>query len=1006
MGRDLRAHTMLESVRHTALAFAACTACTACTAAGTEAQFESDVIPILERRCAALSCHGVGAGEDREGLELHPDLYLTLEVDEARRIRDVSAALTSVKAKINSLEDVELSTLLRKPLPPSQGGLSHFATSVFSSREDAEWTALRDWAATVEDGGEGLDQPELDAFEALFRDTVYPTLIRKGCAVATCHGSLGFAGASFVPPGVPDSLLSSRASLRATYHEARRNLALGGDLRRSRLLRKMLPVEQGGIAHKGGNDVFMAGAIAEERDPFESAEISAILAWAELEQGRALFEVEDGLEPPPAAPPLVFVGGPIAPAGPFEVPSFTPGTDLFRLDAPWDQHTPINLSRAHHDGPADIRDPAVSHDGRWLAFAMRRSPADAHNIYLLRTDGTALQQLTFDASDAKDGLITANFSPVFGPADGTHFRRTGKRERIYFVSSRDRESSDRSALQNTDLYAIDLDGQNLERLTHTPVAEVAPSFVSSGEFSGTLLYTIQRAATGVLRGSLFRFPVDHNGAHHLQPEAHPHFGISQPIQIFYGMKELPDGRGAVTLFNEGNVWRGGQLAIVDRQLAVEVPEHFERLASVPGFRHAMAVLTASAALSDISEDGFWRDPAPLPDGSLLAVHGVGPLDLDDAGARPETELVRLVLAEDRATDRPRIERVELLLGRAHQVSQPTALHGRPFEDDLHERAWSDDAEPALLVHSGVQVNEALIGHLPPLGLRTFRSDLTGLRFSAPVVPLIARPVPSSDTRIQKSGATTLSLTGRAPLYLLAEVPIEADGSVSVHLPARQAIKLSTIDAAGMAIGASHHHWSAPLAGEQVPAGISPLAYATRCGGCHGAVDGRPGSVLQPPVDALTQASVTAARFEGRDRRRPIPPRGVDRSRAVYVDFRRDVQPILDRRCANAGCHSGGAPAAGLSLTRAPTRSYNDAYESLLVQGAGSGDNTFAYVDAEGQRARASFLIELLLGRELEAPRAICASCPPHGSPPLTPEEALTIARWIELGAAYRGLPDP
>lgn len=181
-------------------------------------------------------------------------------------------------------------------------------------------------------------------------------------------------------------------------------------------------------------------------------------------------------------------------------------------------------------------------------------------------------------------------------------------------------------------------------------------------------------------------------------------------------------------------------------------------------------------------------------------------------------------------------------------------------------------------------------------------------------------------------------------------------------------------------------------------GIATFAYAARCGGCHGAMDGKPEHVLMPPVDLITQASVSASRFAAQDRRRPLPPA---RASPGYVDFRRDLGPILSEKCAREGCHAGGAPAAQLSLTAEPTQAYTDAYESLLR----SSDGAFLYVDAVGQRARASALMERLLGRELEAQAPLLGTCPPAGSPPLTAEELLTFTRWIELGAAYVGLPE-
>lgn len=981
------------------VAFGFVSSFSACTSASVEAEFEAVVVPILEQRCASAACHGVSATEDRQGLDLHPELYLTFELDSVGRIRDLDAALASVKAKVDSTEDPDFSSLLRKTLPVVQGGILHFQRAVFTSREDPEWMTLRDWVHSVTDGTEHADVPPLSNLELQYRETVYPTFVQKGCVLATCHGELNFGGAVLRAPAIPGTFSLPREALRASYHEAVSNLAPTGDLLRSRLLAKLLPLELGGIPHKGGNDVFMASSTEERRDPRSAPEVQAILQWASAVRSKALSEV--GAVSTTTTPAIVFVGGPIAPGGPFSIDPFTPGTDLYRLEPPWSPDAAVNLTAAHHEGPADIRDPAVSHDGRSLVFTMRRSPEDAANLYTLGVDGSNLRQLTFDRAEDRGGLVNSNRSPVFGPTDGTHFRVSGQRERIYFVSTRTRQWTDRGDIQDWELFAIDLDGSNLERLTFTPAAEVAPSFLATGEFFGTVVYTIQRAATGGLRGALFRFPIDHNGAHHLQPEAHPHFGTTGVNQVYLGLRELVDGRAVVTLLDEGNVWRGGQLAVLDRQLAVDTPGGIDLPTSVPGFRHALSVLTPEAARRGDSLGGLWRDPSPWPEGGFLAVHVPGPLDLDQPAQRLRGALVRVELAEDRETLKPSVGRVTTLLPSSSEVSQPVVVTPRPFEDELHERVWDSGSEPAVLVHSGAQVIEALLGHLPPVGARSLRDDLAQLRVVAPVSSLTVEAVPPEKTRSGRRGATSASLTGRTPLYAVGEVPLAPDGSCLVELPARVPMRLAFLDRRGMSVGADHHHWSAPKAKERFPVGIASFAYAARCAGCHGSMDGDPGQVLTPPVDILTQASVTLARFEDHDRRRPLDPQHVNEGSSLHVDFRRDLEPILVTRCATVGCHAGASPAAGLSLTAAPTAFYTDAYESLLQH---TGD-TFLYVDALGQRARASALMERLLGAELDAPRRLSGVCPPPGHPGLSEAEQQAFARWIELGAAFRGLPE-
>ncbi len=959
----------------------------------------AQVAPLVEKRCASSDCHGV-RDEDAPKLSLDASRWMTFRVDGAGKLRDRAAALASIKTKINSKEGAELSTFLRKTLPVAVGGLFHASGEIFASRDSADYRRLADFAASIHDGTEGDDVPALSALEETFRDKVFPTLVQKNCATATCHGDLNFGVSIFRTPAVAGSALISRKELREAYHNARANITLWGEPLQSRLLAKMLPLEKGGIPHKGGNDTFFAAALERGTDPRQSPEVTGILEWIAQERTAALGDAPVGVSA------LVVVGGPLALAGPFDPPPFAPGTDLYRLDAPF-SGSPAVLTAGAHDAPADVRDPAISHDGKTIVFAMRRSAADAHNLYVIGTDGTGLRQLTSDASAGPGGTTIASFQPTFGP-NGGYGGPGGPAERIYFVSMRG-DRSDDFRYQNADLYAINVDGSGLERLTFTCQPELRPTFLQSGEFAGTVAYTIKRAAEGGYKGVFFRFPIDHNAAFHFQPEAHPHFGMSEPPQVFYGLRELADGRSVLTLEDEGNRTRGGQLAVLERQFAVELPEGEEATATLPGFRHALTVLTPDATRAGASADGLWRDPVPLPDGSIVVAHAPGPIDLDHPPADLRTSLVRVTLESDRQSSRPRVAAMQPLAGGDRAWSQPAPVYARPTEDEPHPRAWDDTGATGRLVHSGVQVIEAVLARLVPSGPRVLRDDIAMVRAVAPLPllaellgkPLSITEVPAAETRDGHPHATTASLTGRTPLFAAVEVPPAADGSLAADIPAHVPVRVMTIDRRRMAVGAQQHQWYAVLPGERFPVGIGPAAFAARCGGCHGAMDGKRETVLQPPVDGVTQSSVTLSLYEGADRRRPVaslPQVGPELF--VLVDFRRDVQPILDDKCVS--CHAGAAPAGGLSLSSAPTRHYTDAYESLLAPATGATGG-HRYVDATGLLARRSFLMETVLGEELEAARDVpAASRTVH--PSLSETEVATLARWIELGAAFVGVP--
>ena len=109
-------------------------------------------------------------------------------------------------------------------------------------------------------------------------------------------------------------------------------------------------------------------------------------------------------------------------------------------------------------GPDSAWGPSWSKDGRWLAFIVGppfASDAVDVDIWKIRSDGTGLVSLTPD-SDANDAL------PDFSP-DG---------RRIVFRSRRG---------GNADIYLMNADGGDVQRLTHHEATDTMPAFSSGGD---------------------------------------------------------------------------------------------------------------------------------------------------------------------------------------------------------------------------------------------------------------------------------------------------------------------------------------------------------------------------------------------------------------------------------------------------------------------------------------------------------------------------------------------
>lgn len=117
-----------------------------------------------------------------------------------------------------------------------------------------------------------------------------------------------------------------------------------------------------------------------------------------------------------------------------------------------------------------------------------------------------------------------------------------------------------------------------------------------------------------------------------------------------------------------------------------------------------------------------------------------------------------------------------------------------------------------------------------------------------------------------------------------------------------------------------------------------------------------------------------------------PTSGLPDAVVAAPTLERDVQPILDRRCAYGGCHSKASQQAGLVLVAG-------ASHGALV-GHGSSLRPGETLVVPGDSAR-SWLLAMLGDDEA---RRGGFSRMPLAAAPLTTNQLATIARWVALGA--------
>ncbi len=941
------------------------------------AQFRAEVIPVLESSCAASTCHGVTANAEANGDVLDWDTLL-FYIDDAGHITNPRQARLAALRVSNTTEDPAFSSLLRKPLASAYGGLPHYGGENFLSPKREDYLAVYNWLSRESGGGEAVEP--LDSYEQRFADEIEPLLVGMSCANGNCHG-LSSAVPFHLDPGVGGEI--STAGTRANYEAVLSMLALDGDPLQSRVLRKALPLHEGGILHKGGNSTFLDG--------LDDDRVDTLVAWACDEQ-----KVRVGLScsTGPELTGFVFVRGVVEPAHAFDLDIYASGTDIYLAPVSDETLEPdelINLTGVLHDGNGDARDPSIDPAGERMLFSLRLSEDVGHEIYEMNLRSGVARALTSDSGPLVGGGLVTNRDPTWGP-DGS----------VWYVSTRAGAVADAGEMLDADLYVLESNSGESTRRSWTPHIERKPTFLVAGHSGGEVDFSVLRdTIPGQAKAHPFRFPPD------MKSEYHQHFGITPTQNLFFDLRELSDGRYVSVIGDLDSAWVGGTLGVIDRNFGPEI--NTEASSQQPGlpFYSQPCVLIDSGAATLSKPGDLYRDPVGLPDGRLLAAMAPD-VDLSDPDAEVDLRIVAITLEESlEGTGAVMADRTVLVNESGVSSYDPEPVFVRQAVKGSETLHWDPEGSTGVLHHQGLPMIDALLTNLYPSGMKTPREDIRYARLveSLPLTPSEREPVPPEQTHDDVKGATAVSLGSHGPARVLAEIELAADGTFQAEIPAGVAFRIQALNADRMAVGTMHNRWFDLHPGQTLPQGISgtnPSHYASRCGACHGGLDGNPESVFIEP-DVMTTASLTLSRYENQNPRRPITPPLVGDDR-VEVDFLRDVQPILSNSCVG-GCHDGEEPAGGLNLSDEATDWFNLAYESLLTRGWTSGGER-AWVNEPDGCASTSYLVELLTGQEYEAPGVLDNPGVPHpeelGATSLSKAQLLTLIRWIDLGATWVG----
>jgi len=364
----------------------------------------------------------------------------------------------------------------------------------------------------------------------------------------------------------------------------------------------------------------------------------------------------------------------------------------------------------------------------------------------------------------------------------------------------------------------------------------------------------------------------------------------------------------------------------------------------------------------ITHDAQWlyHSPAPLRDGQVLvsrrpadgsATHGLCRLD-------PRTGQTEPIFDDPERHD----------------------IHGRMLaprpQPDGRSTVVNEQESTGKLYCLNTYLTEASHQqHMRPGLIRRLRV-LEGVPLRAADTSVYLPEAPSGS--IGGPGSTRNGIPALVQRRILGDFALEEDGSFHIELPANLPVQLQTLDENGMALRTCGWIWVKP----HEPRG---------CIGCHEDPELTPENRL---VLAIQKPAINLT----------LPP-----ERRRTVDFRRDIQPIIDQKCAR--CHDGRG--GGLDLRSTGLAAFSRAYVSLLAAAAKSAGPNQPVVGAlvhPGQ-ARTSPLIWRLFGRNTSRPwdargpqAPTPGACPPAGAEPLTEGEKTAFVEWIDLGALWDGVP--
>jgi hypothetical protein len=349
------------------------------------------------------------------------------------------------------------------------------------------------------------------------------------------------------------------------------------------------------------------------------------------------------------------------------------------------------------------------------------------------------------------------------------------------------------------------------------------------------------------------------------------------------------------------------------------PEHLGYVTIVDPRRGPDALESARS----VSKKPEWKDPWAFSEDCFLVAHKLGLFVMDGQG---NTELIYQLPEADRFME----------------CHEPRPLLAHAPERVIPPRVDLTQATGTLILEN-VYAGRKTRGLAPG----TVKKLL--------VLKQLPKPVNFS------GGMQPLTIGGSFTMaQILGTVPVEADGSACMEVPALQSLFFVALDKDDLAVKRMHSFC------------ILEPGETTGCVGCHEQRTHAP----QPVSHNLLAL-----------KRRPSPVEPIAGVPAV-IDYPRDIQPILDRRCAQ--CHNADRYDGRVDLTGDRTAMYTISYWTMQTRGLVS----------DGRNRPESNYPPYTIGSS--ASRLIRLGDGSHYGAKFTEGERTLVRLWIDTSATYPG----